>query len=117
MDNKTPEYHSVDDAFGNSKQDVYTELMKKEENVLNTANRIVDMSQRNTMNESLFYNQSILEVVVKFANTWHNIFSELVNEHMYKYPEMVFWKEDRKIYVGMMLVLIGLFLFFIENSS
>lgn len=100
-----------------STEDVYIDLMTKEKNVLDTINRVVNFEESNEKQTKLLYNYSVLDIFVLFCNTWYNIFIELVNEDMYKRPLVVFWNDDRKIYVGLMLVLIALFMFFIDNVS
>lgn len=101
----------------NQNNDIYNDLMNKEKNVLDTINRVIDYEQTKEKEVKLFYNHSLLDIINTFANTWYNIFIELVNEDMYKNPLIVFWNDDRKIYVGMMLVFIALFLFFVDSVS
>jgi hypothetical protein len=107
--------NSVNDS--SQKDDVYNELMQKETNVLNTINRVAETELSKKNNTNLFYNKSLIEIAALFANTWANIFTELINEDMYKQPMQVFWNGDRKIHVGLMIVLVSIFLFFIQISK
>lgn len=119
MDEIQKEYKSILDLLNKdiSKNDIYSELMKKEENILNTVNRLSTTNISSSIQDTIFYNKSLLEILTLFANTWTNIFTELINEDMYKYPTKVFWEGDRKIFVGIMIVIIALFLFFIQISA
>lgn len=103
-----------------TKGDVYTELVKKESNVLSTVNRMIDHEQQKKIDTTLFYNMSLLSMVAVFANTWKNIFLELAIQKSFRdIPGLldIFTKNDRKIYVGLMIALIGLSLFFVDISS
>lgn len=107
--------NTVNDS--SQKDDVYNELMQRENNVLNTINRVAENELNKKINSSIFYEKSIIEIAALFSNTWANIFTELINEDMYKNPMQVFWHGDRKIHVGLMIVFISIFLFFIQISK
>lgn len=119
MDDIQKEYKSILDLLNKdvTKNDIYSELMNKEDNILNTVNRLSNTNLSSSIQDTLFYNKTLLEILSLFANTWTNILTELVNEDMYMYPMKVFWDGDRKIFVGLMMVIIALFLFFIQISA
>lgn len=100
-----------------SRDDVYTELMNKENKVLDTINKVAEAQVIKRSTGSIIYNRPVIDVVATFVNTWKNILHELVIEEGYKHVESVFWEGDRKIYVGFMIVLIAFILFFVEISQ
>jgi hypothetical protein len=97
--------------------DVYNELMKKEERVLDVVARAANQNKLTTLKDTLFYNQSLVEIAIMFMNTWKNIFRELAVEHKYSDLADILWDGDRKIYTGMMFVVISLIFFFIDISG
>ena len=102
-----------------TKDTIYERLMAKEENVLNLVGRVVDQKNKELFQDSIFYNLSLFDIMMRFASTWKTIMNELVVEKRSipnEYME-IFYLGDRKIYVGMMLVLIALLLFFISSST
>lgn len=102
-----------------TKDTIYERLMTKEDNVLNLIGRVVDQKNQELFQDSVLYNQSLFEIMMKFANTWKSIMQEVLVEKRsipHEYME-IFYLGDRKIYVGMMLVFIALLLFFVSSSS
>lgn len=100
-----------------SKDTIYEQIMSKEQNRIDLINRVVDQKNEKDMSTSFFYNKSLIDVCMLFASTWRNIFYQLVVEKNYKDSKLILYDGDRKIYSGMMLVLIALFLFFVNISG
>lgn len=98
-----------------SKDDVYATLMKKEENVLNTVNRVIANDKKQN-DRKLFYNMTIVEAVTAFSHTWKNIFNELFVHKQTDIYE-IFVANDRLIYLGIMIVTIAIILYFIDISK
>lgn len=97
-----------------SREDVYTELIKKEEKVLDVISRVATQNDKKKTHK--FSDLSIAESIARFANTWKNIFVESV-EAKSKDPRIyasIIMKDDRKIYVGLMMVIFAMFLYFIS---
>ena len=100
-----------------SQQDLYTELLKREQNVLDVVSRMMTQDKQETSHKRLFLENSLLDFIAKFSNAWKNIFTELVIErNVNQWFEIVF-KDERKIYVGCMFIFIAFFMFFITISS
>lgn len=104
------------------RDDVYTELMKKEERVLDVVNRIAEQQNKKSQIDSMFYNMTLIEIVLSFVTNIRNMFQELivVDIKAYQNPSFfveILWTGDRKIYLGMLVVLISLFIFFIDISG
>lgn len=99
-----------------SKDEIYLELVNKEKNALTTINRVVDHEQRKQYDDSLFYNLPLLTVLALFINNWRNIFLELATMQHYDVAAVydVFTKKDRKIYVGLMLLIVTFFMYMMD---
>lgn len=97
----------------NKKEDVYSALMTKEAAVLDTVNRIVQKKENSSY--SNFMDLSLFDIITNFAIVWKRIYQEVV---IFKQRDIIalFYENDRKIYVGIMLVMIALFLYFIDVS-
>ena len=101
-----------------SKDDIYQQLMQKEKAVLDTINVVANTENSKKTEAKIIYNKPVLQVIALFANTWHNIFKELIIESKgYKHIVDILWIGDRKVYVGAMIVFIALILFFIDISK
>lgn len=81
--------------------------------------------------EAKFYNLSIKEIMNNFLMNWNNIIIELININ-YKNKSTSWWniiykigmdiiyiltKKDRLIYVGMMMIIISIFIYYIIISK
>lgn len=116
----TEEYSKILKALKDdqmSKDNAYALLMKKEENVLETVNRVASNEQRATQQKTLFYNLPLITILALFTNTWKNIFLEIVIFKQYTSLQAiyeVFTKHDRKLYVGIMVAFIAIFLYIID---
>ena len=101
-----------------NKETIYEEIMAKEQNRIDLINRVVSQKQEAETKAAIFYNNTILDIAIAFADTWRTIFSQLVID---KAPvtqwQSILYDGERKIYVGMMLVLVAMFLYFVDISS
>ena len=101
-----------------SKATVYQQLMEKEDKVLDVLNRMVEKDV--TIGKKIFYNQTLIDISMKFSNNLVNIFEELFIERQFKslYDlQHILLDGDRKIYMGLLIVLVGIFLFFVDISN
>lgn len=113
------EYKSLVDILEKSDnhENTYQEVMNKETNVLKTINNVVNYYRDVDIKERQFVNMNISYVVYRFFNIWGDIFKELVNTDPKKLSLLdVFTKDDRLIYIGVMLILISIFLYYIDIS-
>jgi hypothetical protein len=101
-----------------SKDTVYEQIMAKEENRIELINRVVEQSSEKKWSDTMFYNKSIMEVIIMFASTWKTMFGELFVERRFDIDSLqhTLYDGDRKIYTGIMMVFIALFLFFVNAS-
>ena len=94
---------------------VYEELMQLETNVLNIANRVADSKQADLLKDTIFYNQPLYKIMQQAANCWKNMFIEIfIHKNIYNLYE-VFLEGERKIYFGLLVAAIAVFVFFVET--
>lgn len=96
---------------------VYEQIMAKEQNRIDLINRVVDEKNQTKWDASIFYNHSLLDIAIKFASTWRTIFQQFVVDKNFENWKAIMYDGDRKIYTGLMLVLISMFLFFVNISE
>lgn len=113
------EYKSLVDILEKSDnhENTYQEVMDKETNVLKTINNVVNYYRDVDIKEKQFVNMNISYIVYRFLNIWGDIFKELVNIDSSKMNLFeIFTKDDRLIYIGVMLILLSIFLYYIDIS-
>ena len=100
-----------------NKDNTYQELMQKEENVLNNVNEIVKNYRDDKFEDKQFVHLSIHEI-------FHRIFTEIpiIMMEFYTLKDIkdvfkIFTKNDRLVFIGIILIGMALFLFFIEISK
>lgn len=102
-----------------SKETIYEQLMAKESNVLGIIGRIANNKNINILENSIFYNKSVFEVVMLFANSWKEIINEIFIErkNLTVYWKDIFYTGDRKIYTGMMLLFFAILILCVNASA
>jgi hypothetical protein len=112
------EYSKLVDLLKKSdNREIYEELMKKEENVLDTINRVVNYSNEKEVKSKEFLNMSLDEIIHKFFWNIKLIFGELLSVKTVQDFSKIVYKDDRRIYIGLLLVIISIFLFFVIISK
>jgi len=104
----------------NSIDNVYELLMAKEQNRVDLINRVVEQKDKLIWHDSIFYNMSLVSIATNFSSVWMTIFKEIVVEKpamSLETIQRIFFDGDRKIYVGMMVVIISIFFFFVSATS
>lgn len=118
--NPVKEYNDILNLLASDKSgknEVYQQLLSKETNVLDTINRVANTKQKMDFQSTLFYNMSLIHLIAVFGNTWKNIFQELVIERRFKETLLILTMGERKIHLGIMIVILSIFLFLIDSSS
>jgi hypothetical protein len=97
--------------------DVYEELMKKEQNVLKTVNRVVNYSNENEVLSKEYLNMSLQDHTYKLFVTLKGLLNELVRVRSSQDIFKALRKDDRLFYVGVLLIIIAVFIIFIIIST
>ena len=98
-------------------EDRYTELMKKERRVLDTVDRVVNDAQAQKIRKSGLLYMSVPEVLTRTAETLHDVYLELFTVSNLREAWEVLSRPERRIYLGIVLVLVGLILGFVQMTS
>lgn len=108
----------VKDADKDS-ENAYRKLMNREENVLSLINRVVGKEEVDIKSQNVA--SSGWEFFLAFFQAWRRIYHDVVlltvNPWSLKNTLDIFIVHDRQLYVGVMLVIVSLFLFFTNISS
>lgn len=104
-----------------SKSTLYEKLMKKEDKTINLLNRIAEYETTKELKSKNISNFNISKLVHSFLQTWKLIIHDLlllgVNKVTLKSIILIFYEKDRQFYVGVMMVMIAFFLFFLDIST
>jgi hypothetical protein len=98
-------------------KDVYNEILTKEKSYLSDMNTFFNNKYK-TINESKSFTMlSVSEHYFKFMRSIKNIINEIISsKSVYELPWIILYGE-RKIYIGVLLVLLSIFLFFVTISN
>jgi hypothetical protein len=125
---------SKEKGFMDTRDDNQIILTTEENKILEQLNIFAEKSRKEAIKQTAFYNLSLKQLLDKFLSTWNNIINEIMNLHKMSYEKNhnywwnnikqllisingIITKEDRLIYVGLMLIIISFFLYFLLISS
>ena len=108
------EYKSLVEILGASETSdtTYEDLMKKEENVLSTVNHVVKHIQDKDIKSKQFIDMSVDTIVQRFFLLWPEMLKDFYASKTSSEIIHSLTKDDRIIYWGLLLIGIGLFMFF-----
>lgn len=111
------EYSGLLDILEKSNvEDSYKELMKKEDNVLGTINKVVNTLREKKNRERNFTDMSISEIYNLLFIEVPMTFAELEKARTMDDILVILGKNNRLIYMGILLVIMGLFLFLFNSK-
>lgn len=114
------DYKDFIDMLENSEldtKDVYQEIMRKEKDALDAINHIAEKRAKATAPRDVVAGMSLNDHYFRMIRCVRDIFTDcLVLTDPRELP-WVFLDGDRKIYVGFLLVVMSLFLFFVTISN
>jgi len=97
---------------------IYDELVKKENNILKTINRVIDF-EKDKENKKNFLNLPLSKIYKNIFHNLNKILEELLktkNLTTKKFKKIIL-KEKRIIYLGILLIIIAIYLALIELSD
>lgn len=97
---------------------IYDELVKKENNILKTINRVIDF-EKDKENKKKFLNLPLSKIYKNIFHNLNKILEELLktkNLTTKKFKKIIL-KEKRIIYLGILLIIIAIYLSLIELSD
>ena len=124
------EYNDLKDlVITPDNNDVYNNLMNKETYVLDTVNNLINNEKKKKETKKQFYNLSLKELTIKLLKTIIDIINEISiilvdplnknNNILYTLMKCrkTFTKRDRIIYVGIILIIISILIYFIDITE
>lgn len=120
MDSTARDYKDFIDMLENNEvdtKDVYQEIMKKEKDALEAINQIAEKRARVTHSPDMVIKMSLSDHYFRLINCVKDIFTDCLVLTDPKELPWVFLDGDRKIYVGFLLVVLSLFMFFLTISA
>lgn len=114
VENPLVEYKKLLDTLNaDNKEEVYEKLLQTEQNVLNVINRLANREEQ----PKLFQEESLYKILSNVAVTLRYMFVELFVRRDYKSISDIMdiiVTGERKIYTGIVMAFLALFLFFID---
>lgn len=95
----------------------YEDLMKHETKTLETVNNVIKYYRDAELKDSQLINQSLHTIFMRFFDVWNEILEDLMKVKSPSDFVSAFVKSDRIIFIGVSMVLIALFLIFIQSSK
>jgi hypothetical protein len=117
---KAREYQELMDIIarrGQHGEEVYGNLMNVENRVLDTVDRVVNDARLQTSTRNSFLNMSMLEIAAKTAFVLRDTYRDLFRVSSVRDFKNVFTKQNRPMYLGIILVLLALMLMVVDASS
>jgi hypothetical protein len=95
----------------------YQDLMKNEAKTLDTVNNVIKYYRDEELADSQLINQSLHTIFMRFFDVWNELLEDLMKVKKPSDFTQAFIKGDRIIFMGITLVLIAIFLIFIQSSK
>lgn len=114
---KAREYRQLMDAIqgrGRFGPEVYGNLMNTEERVLDTVDRVVNDARLQRVTRASFLNMSLLEIAGRTADVLRAVYLDLFAVRSVHDFVKAFTKKDRRIYLGLVLIVIASLLVLLE---
>lgn len=109
------DYNNLIDTLEQSNHDnTYQDMIGKEDKVLDTMNNVIKYYRDADIKEYEFINLSISQAVYKFFNIWTEMFNEIIDNNKSQSILNILMKDDRLVYIGIMLIIISIFLYYVE---
>jgi hypothetical protein len=114
VENPLAEYKKLVDTLNSeNKEEVYEKLLQTEKNVLNVINRLANKEEQ----PKLFQEETLYKILSNVAVTVRYMFVELFVRRDYKSISDIMdilISGDRKIYTGIVMAFLAMFIFFID---
>lgn len=114
--NETSNLYGIED-------NVYQELMKKESKTLDTINNVIKYYKDNDYKNKEFITMNFWEVLIRFNDIWLEIWNDISTTNISGNINdtisfgSILMKNDRPIYIGILVIIISMFMWFIIISD
>ena len=102
---------------------VYQELMKKEGKTLDTINNVIKYYKDNDYKNKEFVTMNFWEVLIRFNDIWLEIWNDVTSTAITGNINdtisfgSIIMKNDRPIYIGILIIIISIFMWFVIISD
>lgn len=112
----------VEDIHRAPRDELHQRLMQREDSVLELVRRVADQKEKDSVAPSpSAHRRQAWAFFMEFLKTWTHIYHDVmllsVNGVTVAGVAGIFLHPERQLYVGVMVVLLALFLFFVDISS
>jgi len=117
---KAREYQELRDIIarrGRNGDEVYSNLMNVEQRVLDTVDRVVNDARLQEIERNSFLNMSLLEIAGKTAQVLRDTYLDMYRVRSVRDFVRAFTKRSRRIYLGIVLVLISIILLVLNATA
>lgn len=110
--------HNTYKNTGITKDSIYDEILKREEDIKEVINRVIDY-EKDKENNALFVNTKFSDILVNIFKILNDLLDDLtnINKMSFKKFKKVVKKEKRIIYIGIFMIICAVFLALIEISD
>lgn len=108
---------SIIDGSARNGDEVYNNLMNTESRVLDTVDRVVNDSRLQQVQRNNFLNMSLLEIAGTTAQVMRDTYLDLVKVRSARDFVKAFTKRNRRIYLGLVLVVVCVTLLALDATS
>ena len=117
---KAREYRELMDIInrrGMHGHDRYGDLMRQEARVLDTVDRVVNDARLQQIKKTSVIEMSMMEIIARTAEVVHDMYLELFTVRSMEEIKNVFIKQERRVYLGIIVTIIGFLIGFIQLST
>lgn len=97
--------------------DAYSALMSKETRVLETVDRVVNDARLSRSRNETFMNLSLSRAVSNLIETLHVTYDDLVSARSWEDALSAFTKPERRVYLGLTLMIIASIVMFLRATA
>lgn len=97
--------------------DALSLLMQKEARILDTVDRVANTARSSVVDARLFTQLPLADVAKNSMRTLRDIMFDITHIGRWTDLPSIFAKQDRKIYVGIFIIAIAFFMFFVSSST
>ena len=92
----------------------YNALMSKERRVLDTVDRVVNDARLQQVRRRSFLDMSLVQIILRTAEVLHDMYLEAFAVRSLDDLTAIFARPERRVYIGLVIVVIALFLGFLQ---
>ena len=110
--------HNTYKNTGITKDSIYDEILKREDDIKEVINRVIDY-EKDKENNALFVNTKFSDILVNIFKILNDLLDDLtnINKMTFRRFKNVVRRDKRIIYIGLFMIICAVFLALIEISD